>query len=421
MEKKVAVLLIALVLLVSGTKGAYSQQVDFALDMVETFPAQQGVPVGIFVSNTAELSGVQIGIQYDHFKADATGIDLTGGVLENVNLEFSDSDLDVNSGEFTYVAILDSSAPFDTTIAVGTDQYLGSLLVDVKPGLMPNTTVYVDFVDGVGDPPIDNAGLVQGLPITPAVVQGGIMITNENYVLIDDTVSAPGEMGHVVPIIGMNTANLQGFSIAATYDQDYVQGVELSIVDTITEAVGAEFVETIIDNDNGFFILGVLLDLVPPFDGQTIPASGLDLSLANFVVDVLPAAAAVTEVPIEFQDGLGTPGTDNLFVINLQGIAPQFVDGVIQIIDQPTFIRGEVNGDGRVDIADAVVVTLYVSNLWSGPICEAAFDVDDNGSIQLTDGIYLLSFQFLDGPAPPAPFPLPGMDSTPPFLPCDAP
>ena len=39
------------------------------------------------------------------------------------------------------------------------------------------------------------------------------------------------------------------------------------------------------------------------------------------------------------------------------------------------------------------------------PTCLDAADTNDDGGVNITDGIYVLNFLFLGGPAPPAPHP----------------
>lgn len=75
--------------------------------------------------------------------------------------------------------------------------------------------------------------------------------------------------------------------------------------------------------------------------------------------------------------------------------------------------------DGRIMAADPVAILKHV---FVEPIlaCEDAADVDDNGVLDLADTIYLLRWIYVrDGPAPPAPFPEPGSDSTDDALRCE--
>jgi hypothetical protein len=47
------------------------------------------------------------------------------------------------------------------------------------------------------------------------------------------------------------------------------------------------------------------------------------------------------------------------------------------------------------------------------PACADSADVNDDGRLEISDGVYLLSYLFGGGRRPPAPFPGPGIDFTP--------
>ena len=83
-----------------------------------------------------------------------------------------------------------------------------------------------------------------------------------------------------------------------------------------------------------------------------------------------------------------------------------------------SFIRGDGNGDGAVDISDAVAILAYLYLGGAPPDCKDALDSDDDGALSITDPIYLLNFLFQNGPPIPAPGPEPGFDETPDSLDC---
>lgn len=88
--------------------------------------------------------------------------------------------------------------------------------------------------------------------------------------------------------------------------------------------------------------------------------------------------------------------------------------------DSPMFRRGDANGDGGLNLADAVFVLL---DLFSGephPLCEKSTDADDSGTIEITDAVRVLSFLFLGGAPPESPFPECGPDPTPDELECES-
>lgn len=89
--------------------------------------------------------------------------------------------------------------------------------------------------------------------------------------------------------------------------------------------------------------------------------------------------------------------------------------GALPPISSPaaTFIRGDGNRDSTADVADAVVILLWLFAEYRSDLCADALDVDDSGTIEISDPIYLLRYLFLGGPPPPPPFPEPGLDPTP--------
>ncbi|HVR74934.1 MAG TPA: PEP/pyruvate-binding domain-containing protein [Planctomycetota bacterium] len=66
-----------------------------------------------------------------------------------------------------------------------------------------------------------------------------------------------------------------------------------------------------------------------------------------------------------------------------------------------TFRRGDANGDGRVDLSDAVFVLRWLFSGGEAPGCPDAADADDSGKIEITDPIAILQHLF-SGVSPPA-------------------
>ena len=79
----------------------------------------------------------------------------------------------------------------------------------------------------------------------------------------------------------------------------------------------------------------------------------------------------------------------------------------------PCFRRGATNGDGRLDMADAVFTLTYLFTGGDSPGCLQAADVNRDLGLNVTDPIYLLSYLFLGGPPPAPPFAACGQDLSP--------
>ncbi|MFN0059610.1 MAG: chlorophyllase/cutinase-like alpha/beta fold protein [Planctomycetota bacterium] len=88
-----------------------------------------------------------------------------------------------------------------------------------------------------------------------------------------------------------------------------------------------------------------------------------------------------------------------------------------------TFVRGDLNGNGALELADPVglLTYLFIAGA-SQPACFDAADVNDDGQLGLSDAVQLLAYLYVPGtPAPLAPFPICGADPTSDALDCQGP
>ncbi len=86
----------------------------------------------------------------------------------------------------------------------------------------------------------------------------------------------------------------------------------------------------------------------------------------------------------------------------------------------PVFRRGDPDDNGSIQLTDGIFILNFLFLGGTEPPCSDAADADDNGAIQLTDGILILNFLFLGGDSIPAPFPECGGDRGEDPLTCDA-
>jgi hypothetical protein len=95
---------------------------------------------------------------------------------------------------------------------------------------------------------------------------------------------------------------------------------------------------------------------------------------------------------------------------------PRFAIG-----EEPTFRRGEINGDRRIDMSDTVshLGCLFLGD-GSCTACLDARDVDDDARVDVSDAVALLFWLFGGRAPPPEPFETCGWDSTPDPFSCPA-
>jgi hypothetical protein len=84
------------------------------------------------------------------------------------------------------------------------------------------------------------------------------------------------------------------------------------------------------------------------------------------------------------------------------------------------FRRGDSNGEGKVDLTDAIATLLYLFSAGVRPPCLDAADADDSGKVEITDAIFLLGALFQGTRSIPEPYPLCGADPTPDEIDCGA-
>jgi hypothetical protein len=84
------------------------------------------------------------------------------------------------------------------------------------------------------------------------------------------------------------------------------------------------------------------------------------------------------------------------------------------------FIRGDANGDGNINITDAIATLAHLFLGGASPACRKTEDTNDDGRLDLTDAVYLLRHLFLGGSPPLAPYPACGADPTSDELSCPA-
>ncbi|MCZ6793932.1 MAG: hypothetical protein O7J95_10010 [Planctomycetota bacterium] len=111
----------------------------------------------------------------------------------------------------------------------------------------------------------------------------------------------------------------------------------------------------------------------------------------------------------DFTGGIQISGSTML----VAGVGANAVYRLLIFPFSPTFIRGDFNGDTKVNITDAVGTAEYLFQGGVAPDCDDAADSNDDGILDVSDPIFLLFALFIPGsPSPPPPFPEPGDDPT---------
>ena len=411
-------------MVIQGASTLEAQNATLRIQDVTVYPGQGDVSAAVLGLSSDPISGFQIALQVDPDRIQLQGFDENSGILDAVSVEFLDSFVEETEGEAGLIAILDGSAPFDGSLPATQETHLVSVLFDADQWLIPSNQELLSLSGEVGTSNLQSTILVEGAPVATDLQNGFLSVIEQNVLIAESTTgqAALGEVDHEIKIHAFNSEDLQGFSISLVYDPLVWEFSHVEITGTITETAGAEFVEEFSDDDQGNAVLGVLLDILPPYSGQVIPATGIELEVARFYFDVQPDVFESVETTIGFAPSPGTPVVDNVFVIGNQSVQPLTIDTVIEVAVQNIFLRGDADGDLYLDLSDVINNLVFMTGACPecpDPTCYKALDVNDNGIIDLADGVQLVNYLYTFGPPPAAPFPEPGPDPTPDDLTCD--
>lgn len=411
-------------MVIQGASTLEAQSATLRIQDVTVYPGQGNVSAAVLGLSSEPISGFQIALQVDPDRIQLQGFDENSGILDAVSVEFLDSFVEETEGEAGLIAILDGSAPFDGSLPATQETHLVSVLFDADQWLIPSNQELLSLTGEVGTANLQSTILVEGAPVATDLQNGFLSVIEQNVLIAESTTgqAALGEVDHEIKIHAFNSEDLQGFSISLVYDPLVWEFSHVEITGTITETAGAEFVEEFSNDDQGNAVLGVLLDILPPYAGQVIPSTGIELEVARFYFDVQPDVFESLETTIGFAPSPGTPVVDNVFVIGNQSVQPLTIDTVIEVAVQNIFLRGDADGDLYLDLSDVINNLVFMTGACPecpDPTCYKALDVNDNGVIDLADGVQLVNYLYTFGPPPAAPFPEPGPDPTPDDLTCE--
>jgi hypothetical protein len=416
----------------------------------------------VLLTSNRPVQGFTTAVRHDPALLSLSRISIAGTVSEANLAEFFSSELAPNGG--TAGVILDAEPPFlDQKIPPGSDLPIVAYRYccrELAAGSGSRSSP-LELVDGsIGTPPKDNIVVVEGRAYLPVLVNGSVACSpsipcdgNQPTFLcggprLDVSRQRPIPIGG-----GPGDRRELSFYYHSPEDHqpghaqfDHLQGVTMVLCydcnlevledtfrippDTMTAALEADYVAFQADNDpddgDGCeMILGILIDVVPPYDGKTLPPTPWPLKLAAVDVRIRENAPCSTCLPVEFCDGANGRGRiplRNLYAAENHSFPACTESCRICVLGEARFIRGDCNSTGSVNIADpaAIIGFLFLPVAWQfEPPCLDACDANDDGRVDLADAMTVLIYLFRFGPEPPPPGPhRPGPDPTPDKLGC---
>ena len=243
--------------------------------------------------------------------------------------------------------------------------------------------------------------------------------------------AATGQTSVRAPIYLDSELAVAGFTLSISFESDQIENVSLLFDEGVAVEHEADLriahtLETSISTaDPTRYLYGyVVMELLPPIGEFDFPA-GESLLLGHIEFDVLPDMQEGDVLVLRFEsipEGFGPDGIGNeLAIADTPAVVPEGTSLHVPVVHRDDlFLRGDVDRDSDVDLADAISLVQWVSIGAGGPIsCPDALDVNDNGAIDIADAVALFHALFGSGSSGSgatsmiaAPYPYPGIDPT---------
>jgi len=303
------------------------------------------------------------------------------------------------------VTITGENLAADAVVTIGGQALLDAVVVDAA-------TIEGRVPAGAAEGPVD-VQLEQGTEVS---VLDDAFTYNPYLILASDTKAPPGATDAPARVRVSSPVALQAMAFALSYDPLIVQATR-----AVTDgggAAAAEFVGVNVQNDLGVTQVEIVMD--PDGDAIVFPA-GDDVLAATVFLDVLPNAVPGTVVPLGFDGSRGVPPVELSFTRETDGqkVRPLVLPGSLEVVDEPSFLRGDANGDTKRDVSDVIFSLDFLFKGGPGASCDDAVDSNDDGQIDISDAILLLGFLFQGVESLPAPYPGTGPDPTPDAIGCE--
>lgn len=157
----------------------------------------------------------------------------------------------------------------------------------------------------------------------------------------------------------------------------------------------------------------------------SLPLSG-DSLILKLILEVSVPDSGCAEARVDFVDGLVGSGQPVKNILTCGegftrrddgGKSDNDLDGPepcsIRVCLQRPFLRGDINGDTKVDLSDGLALLGFLFQSGREPPCMQAADTNSDGTFNISDPVFLLNHLFRGGAGPGAPYPECGLPVEP--------
>lgn len=315
------------------------------------------ISVPLSVSSQADIEGLQVAFDWDGGIAEATGFTPSSLI--------ADADLLIlnflpTQDFFALVIVIDDDNSEPRVIPAGTNELGTADFNALAVGPTPLEFRDNAYATVAGSPTIDNIFVVGGLSFGQTsgltLVNGSLTIepSPPRLFVADGARTREDDSEGCAEVFLQSEVEVAGLQLSLTHDPSELQLISVERGNAVSDVAFAEFFGGEILSNGG--TVGIILDSGSPFDPAPRVLGAGTHSVAFFCYQALnppttPGEQIVTS--LEFQDGLGSPPKENLYVTALgdsNPIATQ--DNIFTIFPGAIDIQVEVCDNGIDDDQD---------------------------------------------------------------------
>jgi hypothetical protein len=330
-----------------------------------------------------------------------------------------------------FFVIFDSRAPLDRpTVDISQPTVLATFIYDVRLGATPGVSPLQLANRVFGDRPVSSIYVdAETFDVFPELHRGEVVVCS-GASIIDQVLPDHG------PILGETPVRIfgQGLGLGSRvfFDSQEAEIVQVSGTERLDVLVPAGFgagaVTVTVSSGLGCASLPEGFEYEPaPLVSSVSPSEGRDGELVVrgtrfgaesrvFVGDQELSSVLVVD------DGNLVADLSDCGAAGFLDVRVETVSGVGVLLNgfrcSSEFLRGECNGDGQIDLSDALLQLFILFGDAVTPACADACDLNDDGALNLADVVHQVDFLFRGGATPAEPFPSVGIDPTSDALNC---